>query len=354
MEGSRKNGFLFILPKFTAYPAPKEAWGVEGGIFCVIGAMVGAGFASGREIMAFFSRFGAYSWGLIALCSAGMTVLLYRIMAGAESVQGLLPDGRGQSMGRAVWLLLFSFTGGAMLSAAGELAALTMPLPCARWLGGGLTLLMCCFAGERSLSLSAGLGKCLLPLLLLALLLCRRVRGTTMATPAFSALAVLDALGYGGLNVTLAAQMICEIGKGKSRQEKRSAALQCGAALGALLLLANSVLMRHGEAKDAALPVVVLLRDYGKEGFYLSAALLYLAVVTTLISQLRGLKALLPPRHGPIASALLVSAASLLGFQGIVGKAYPLLGWAAMGIAFYSVGKKRYSASFTTSSRQEN
>ncbi len=326
---------------------------MDGGFFFLFWAMIGAGFASGREIMAFFSRFGAYSWVLIVLCAADMTALLYGIMAGAESIQGLLPGGRGQSMGRGVWLLLFSFTGGAMLSAAGELTALTMPLPYARWIGGVLTLLMCCLAGKRSLRLSTGLGKCLLPLLLLALLLCRRVQGTAMATPAFSALAVLDALGYGGLNVTLAAQMICEIGKGKSKQEKRSTALQCGSALGVLLMLANGVLMRHGEAKDAALPVVVLLRGYGKEGFYLSAALLYLAVVTTLISQLRGLKALLPPRYGTIASALLVSAASLLGFQGIVGKAYPMLGWAAMGLALYSVGKKRYSASVITASGQE-
>jgi uncharacterized membrane protein YkvI len=103
--------------------------------------------------------------------------------------------------------------------------------------------------------------------------------------------------------------------------------------LTALLLgLGNAALLPHAAAlRDAPLPTVTLLRAYGKTGHYLSAAVLYLAASSTLIAVLRELLKLSAPylskQKRPLAG-LCVLAVSLLGFDDIVGKAYPILGWA--------------------------
>lgn len=318
-----------MIPVPCAYPALEvRMWN---GAFCVMGAMVGAGFASGREIMAFFSRYGAFSWPLIAVAMAA-TAGMIRMALRADSVLELTPR-----FGRVVCMLLFMFTGGAMLAAAGEMWALTLPVFYAREIGAAITLLICLAQQKNAGRIGAMMGKLLLPVLLLSLLLCLRSSGEALKTPAWTPAgacrALFSALGYSALNVTLSAGMICEAGRGKGKREKRRLSILCALMIGALMLLANGALLRHGEALDAALPVVALLRAFGKEGFYLSAAVLYLAVMTTLTAQVKGLSALLPGKgkYRIALSGVLTVFASLLGFQGIVGAAYPILGWAAMG-----------------------
>ena len=315
------------------------------GAFCVMGAMVGAGFASGREVMAFFSRYGGYSWALIALCVFCMAGMTYWMMARAQSVRDLTPGGKAAPIGRAAWALLFALTGGAMTAAAGEMAALTVPIRFAREIGAGATLLLCVFQRRRAGRIGAAMGKLLLPALVLALLLCLSVSGESVPTPSWTlrgaVRALLCALGYGSLNVTLSAAVICEAGRGKSKIEKRKTALLCGALMGALLLLSNAVLLRHAALREAALPTVALLNRIGKEGYYLCAATLYLAIATTLTAQVRGLSALLPEKGNALLSAAIPAAASLIGFEGIVGAAYPLLGWAAAVMAALSLGVRK-------------
>lgn len=46
-----------------------------GGAIACVGAVIGAGFASGREVVTFFSRYGAHSWWLILLSALVMMLL---------------------------------------------------------------------------------------------------------------------------------------------------------------------------------------------------------------------------------------------------------------------------------------
>ena len=97
-------------------------------VLCLLGAFIGVGFASGREIMRFFTRYGPLS----------------------------VP-------------LLFLAAGGGMAAAAGELWALTVPLRHARAIGLLLSLLLCLFAAARPENAMTLLGYLLLPVLMLAL-----------------------------------------------------------------------------------------------------------------------------------------------------------------------------------------
>ena len=306
-------------------------------ILCVVAAMVGAGFASGREIMRFFSRYGAFSWALV-IFAALVTAWMLRRMLTLGGVQSRL--GRGL-------LCLFSLAvGGGMTAAAGELWALTVPVQHARTLGSVITLALCLWLAGGSLRDMAWLGRVLLPFLLAVLALCLRVPGvfTRRDVPMGEALlAVVSVAGYCGLNGMTAAGVL---GGPCPRREQNGISAAVGLLTALLLCLGNAALLPHAAAlSDAPLPTVFLLRAYGKPGYYLSAAVLYLAASTTLIAVLRELMTLsapyLPKRKRPLIG-LCVMAVSLLGFEDIVGKAYPVLGWAWLGMLL--IGKRSKDA----------
>ena len=299
-------------------------------VFLIIGAMVGAGFASGREMMQFFSQYGPLSWFFIAVSGAVMGLLM---LFALEKQGAVLPQNWA---GRGFLLLLYFAAAGGMTAAAGALAALTLPLPQARGLGSLLTLGGCWFFSRKPLGTMARLAMALLPLLVGAFLLCLKLPASGEAeAPCFQEAikALLRVVGYSGLNVTLSLGALAQAAQGKSPWEKRKTAWGAAAGLTGLLLLGNGALMPQGRAMAAAaLPMVALLREYGKAGFYLAAAALYLAVVTTLAALLLGLDGLLAPwvsRAGVRGWLILpvCLAGSALGFESIVAHGYPLLGW---------------------------
>ena len=323
-------------------------------VFGVVSAMVGAGFASGREIIRFFSQYGHWSWGLAMLAAAVMGGMMYALMNSGPGMDALIPSGKLHILGKTLFLLLLTATGGAMTAAAGELAALTVPLLHARSMGSLLTLCACVACSRKTIVFLGWVGKALVPLLLTAFFLCFRLPSGEapqfpMTLPKLL-LALLQLLGYCGLNVTLSAGVILEAGKGKTASEKRKIVLLTSAVLGFLLLGGNAALLPHGaKLQDASLPMVMLLKDYGKTGFYLSAVLLYLAVFSTLVAVLRGMRDMLGNRG--VWAGLMCGAASLLGFSEIVGSAYPMLGWLGLLLLF---GKLFFKAGTNCFPRSSN
>lgn len=301
-------------------------------IFCIVGAMVGAGFASGREIMQFFSLYGPFSWALVVL-AAGMTgAVIYRMAQCA----GTPLDGK--TWARLPLKLMYLAVAGGMTAAAGELAALTVPLPRARAVGGMLTLAACAWMSNRPLRGLAALGKALFPGLVLIYALCRGQAAEEAAKPALSwreyAAAAVRAAGYCVTNGLLSFAVVSEAAAKRTRRERIVLAALSAAAVGLLLAVGNAVLLpRAGELQNAALPTVMLLRPLGKTGYWAAAGILYLACATTLIAVLKGLKQEIAPYAPDCAlwiAALAAAGVSLLGFQEIVARAYPALGYLAL------------------------
>lgn len=281
---------------------------------CVLSAMIGAGFASGREVMQFFSQYGAFSWVLCVLFGAETGLLCRAVI-------------REDGDGREKWLLapLYLCTAAGMIAAAGDLWALTVPLYGARTLGAAGTLALCFLARKRPFAALNALGRGLIALLLLMILLCFGVpaEGTDMDTAEEKLPALLRMLGYGGLNAALCAHILREGTRDQTAKQKAVLPVVIGGGAFLLLAMENGALLRHPELKNAALPTVMLLRGLGKAGYYLSALLLYLAAGTTLISCLSGFNKMMKDQWVPV----LVYALSLIGFSGIVEKFYPLLGF---------------------------
>jgi len=292
------------------------------------GAVVGAGFASGREIAAFFARFGVWSWAGVLAAGGVMGWICLGLLRcpGVAGMPVYWLGGWREWLWRGMFTALLMATGGAMLAGGGEIAALMLPLRWARIIGLAVTMLLGWhLAGRERGSLtdvSRGLLLCLLGVVVAGLFL--PARRAVRVTPAGGAEGVLLGLCYGGFNVALAAPVVSAWGKRLPEGEKRRCACGLAAVLTVLLACGNGVLLKHTALADEQLPFVMLLSPWGKWGYMLAAGALYLAALTTLAACVKGLAALLG-RRLPLG-VIAMAALSLGGLEEIVGVAYPLLG----------------------------
>ncbi|MCL1963672.1 MAG: hypothetical protein FWF69_01245 [Firmicutes bacterium] len=315
----------------------------------LVAAIVGAGFASGREVLRFFSVFGVWSWAGCAL--AALTLAAFAALTAtlsdrlhAYDLSTLCRRALGGQAGIvAAWLngALVAATAGAMIAAMGELMALALPVHHAYTAGVAASLLLSFFLARKGIAAIAVISGWLLPacLFLYALLL-REPTVTQKAVPpalpgAWRALPM--AFAYAAMNAALACGVLCEVG----RKQSRKVVLRSSAIAGGLMLLllvgANAILYRHADTlKDAALPMVMLARSLGPAGYWLCIVVLSLAVLTTLIAFVRTLNRMLesslPGRFARLSwplALLLPLAIGLIGFDTLVGDVYPLLGVAS-------------------------
>ena len=100
----------------------------------LLGGVIGAGFASGRELVHFFARHGSCAWIAACMAIAVLAALVMRLPVQIQRMQcasliGLCRARFGDRLGAlcgALFFLLSAFTGGAMLAACAELAALSL------------------------------------------------------------------------------------------------------------------------------------------------------------------------------------------------------------------------------------
>lgn len=345
---------------------------VRDAVLSCVGAVVGAGFASGREIIRFFSRYGPFSWIGIVLASASVGFFAWMLMrrareAGADSLSRLSNAylGRAGIAGTIAFTLLLSITGGSMTAAAGELGALTLPVHGAYWIAFFATLILSLLLTHRSLSPLAFISFLLIPVLTLAFLMCLVLPKGEAATqeallPAWRKIleAVLLGLSYSAMNITLAAGVLCELGQGLNRKNAAWTAVFLGLALLALLSLGNTVLLRQPELVSAALPMVMLLNKFGKLGFWLAAAGLYLAVFTTLMAAARSFFNIVDAcGHAFIGLAVtggLFLLVGVVGFSRLVEAAYPILGFVCLFLLLWIMVGKRGDAGANLTAKQDH
>ena len=279
----------------------------------LVGAVVGAGLASGREIASFFTRHGAWSWAGILLAVGSLVVL--------SDVQ--LPPGWRQAWPGKLWRLLLSAlliaTGGAMLSGAGEVAALVTPLRYARVIGMLLTLVLAWLLARHTIAGLAWVSRGMLAVLavMISLGLFLPPKETARLSNGGGVQALLQGLTYGGFNAALQVPILMQAACDDAA--RRRCIRQAGGVTLLLLTLGNAVLLRHTALLDEPLPFLRMLSGLGKAGYWLCALSLYLAILSTLTACLRGLQGTWLPLCGIIA-------VSLLGFSGVVARVYPLLG----------------------------
>jgi len=333
----------------------KKGWGGNGALACamaVLATMVGGGFASGREVVSFFSRFGAWGWIGVAAASAAIALIGYGMMTlaakcGQCSFHLLCTSVLGRFGGHAfsmLFLLLSLVTGGAMASGIGEILAVFIPIPHMVTVGLIAGASLCAWGAWRGVGALAKGGGFLLPLCLAMYVLIARnvpVEPAVYAVkPAPAWLALPLGLCYAFLNASLSCGLLTEIGSDNRENQTaffRRAALLLGLSMAALLGAANAVFLpRAAGLLDAALPMVLLTRALGPAGMLLTAFLLVLAMGTTLTALLRSIASYvvcipripcMPQWAAILLAGALVCVLGSVGFSSLVGVAYPVMGW---------------------------
>lgn len=297
-----------------------------------VGAVIGAGFASGREIAVFFSRFGGHSWWLIVLTSTMMALLCGICMKNGET--------QNQSIwAQLAFFLLLAVTGGAMTSAAGQMIALVWPSEWAYSLSVVGTLMMAWLSQFCQIRVLGWSGSVLSVLLIAAIVSVTYVapKGTGIVFAAAQpdawilAGAAVKAIGYAAMNITLASGAIWRCAQNNSRTNGKICIL-FGGVMTLLLCMSNSLYLRHTELLNDAFPMVRLLSAFGRNGFLISVLLLYLAILTTLIAVIGAMR-ITVARHIPnsclqmLVTLGLPLCLSAAGFSGIVERVYAPAGW---------------------------
>ena len=321
-------------------------------LFCalaLLSGVVGAGFASGRELVRFFACHGFASGIAILGALAMLAALFLRLCTqlahgGVSSLPALCRlrwGNRFAALSSALFVLLCSMTGGAMLAACAELFALTLPIRHASALGMVVTLLLALILSVkdmRGLALIGAMLSALLPFFLLRLL--RLPVGEACFEPVLppdSPLrALTDGVLYGALNAAMLAGELPMLLTLSRENRRRSVALFC-LLFGAMLMLGVSVCRRHMQSiLLQPLPFVWLSRSLGVSGYRLVALCLYAAALSTLCAMLcAAARMLLPSRSLPVRLGLACLLSLLfahLGFGHIVQSVYPILGAVCAGL----------------------
>ncbi|MCL6450572.1 MAG: hypothetical protein K6T75_04665 [Acetobacteraceae bacterium] len=329
-------------------PRPAAAWEVAA---LYVGSVVGAGFASGREVVQFFAVHGV--WGLlgaglaaVGFLAAGSLVLGAATRLGSASYRELLGRACGPRAAAAVELLLlaFSWAGLSVMLAGAGAAARQVGLPFA--LGAWGTLGAVWFCLRRRLSGVLAANRVLVPLLTAILLpiLCAGLARWLQAPPSASTPAAAPAaplpasplplapaaslpaptppgwprfrpvllppspaLGLGwaasavlyvGYNSLVALVALAPLGRTGCRRRAWAGPAGAAAWLGGLLALECAATLALGPGAWRDLPVALLAQRAGPVASALYLVALWCSLFTTALAFAWGLEARLGPPGG--------------------------------------------------------
>lgn len=322
-------------------------------VACVyIGTVVGAGFASGREIYQFFAQFGAIAYAAILLVTALFAWIGFRLMAlgarlRAKSFRDVNAHLFGPRVRRvvdiAILLMLFGTTV-AMLAGTGELFRERLTLPFT--LGVAVAVLV------TLVTMMFGMGGLLKVNSVIVPLLTSFVIYTTIHTwvhlhPTITLMlhprgidsrvgfvVWLNALLYAAMNIGLSIGVLVPLG-GQIRDERtlRKGAILGAAGLGILLVCVTFCLFSYmPEVRAYAIPMGFIAAHFQSWLTWMFIAVLFGEIYSTLIGNVYALGSTVASNQKQFlwTSAIILVTGGILGhfgFRIIVAYAYTAFGW---------------------------
>lgn len=307
--------------------------------YSFIAAFIGAGFASGQEIICYFVSFGRYGFIGVILSAFVFTVFSYAVMSVCRRLEiNSFEDFLGTIPHRSVRRILkpsiglFAFAVyTVMLSAIGSAGARFTPLPpsvCALMAAAGCTLLFCRgtkgvfdLNGVIGVLLTAGIAACCMYML--------RYREYHVFSQELRA--VSNAYIYSGYNLISLTPVMAVIGGSLDTKHSPAAvSLIAGSALFVMTALMFGILSVYARKIDLGeLPMLTLsLRQNSVLGG-IYAVLLCGAIMTTLLSSGGSVIETFGIGRRPLVISAVSAAAYLLsgiGFSRLVDTAYRICG----------------------------
>lgn len=320
-----------------------------------IGTVIGAGFASGQEIVQFFTMFG--SKGLIGIiltgllfCWLGVKILLMSHRIGAQSYQDLICHICGYSLGSVfnVFVALFLLGGlCVMLAGTGSICAFYLNLPYN--LGVLITVLLSVFIVLYGIRGIMAVNSIVVPLLIsvtcvvsIFSLVYHGISVNLLKIPAspfaFTPYWLLSPLLYVAYNMTLALTLLVPMGGSiKDLRALIWGGLLGGAGLGFVSLLLVIVTLAHYPATTLEeIPMLFITKAQGLHTTAPYIIVLWAEMLTTAVASLYGFAQVAQHWTGirfPIVvlgSVIIAFMGSQWGFSHLIGTLYPLFGYLSL------------------------
>ncbi|MBV7491345.1 MULTISPECIES: hypothetical protein [unclassified Pseudomonas] len=318
-----------------------------------VGVIVGAGFASGRELQMMFVDFGV--WGLLgAVVSAALFTFLGMALAGmgsrlqARSHKDVVYALCGRYLGTFVDLMITFFMFAVtvvMLAGGGALLEQQFGIP-AMFGSVAVTLIVVaivCLDVQKVIGMIGAVTPLLILTAVAVALYGVATRGLSFGElnqlasqqDAGASHWLLGALLYVSYNIVAGVPFLAIMG-GAAKSEKQAiwGGIFGGALLGLLMLVMSlGLLSRLDSVADLPMPMLSIATEVSPVLGLLMAVIIFLMIVNTAVGTLYSFSARLLPagtrkfRVGSAAAGALAFVGSLVGFVNLVGQVYPLFGY---------------------------
>jgi uncharacterized membrane protein YkvI len=335
-----------------------------------IGTVVGAGFASGQEVLQFFAAFGFY--GILGIVVAtllffffGYTILVLGRKLNADSHDDIILYSNGKIVGRIIDIIIFIFLFVALSAMiAGSGAIVTEQFGFSPYFGMGImaiVTLITVISGTKGVVNAISY---VVPVLLLSvLLICfysiyknpisldkiQQASELKGATPNW----ILSAFNYASYNLVIAVAVLGPLG----RIATNKASMFKGALLGAvglgigIIAIYYSLIANIGEVIKFEVPMVQIASEISRWVQIFFAGVLLAEVYTTAVGNLYGFVsriAFIGEKYRVLSIVLTTIAAFLLaqiGFSAMVKYLYPSVGYGGLlmfiGLTYYWFKKRK-------------
>ena len=326
-----------------------------------IGLLVGAGFATGQEVVQYFTSFGISGmWGILVaglvMTLAGTVFLQLGSYFHASEHNQVFRNITHPIISRildvAVILTLFA-VGFVMLAGAGSNMQQQFGWPA--WVGSLLMLVLVLITGMLDVDKVSQIIGLLTPTLIIAVLFAGTYTLLHMPDNVDAAIAaseaiespiphwLISALNYNGLALILAVSMSLVIGGDNiSPREAGVGGIVGGAVYAVLMAIAGfSLLMNAENVGDSDIPMLTLVDNIHPTLGVIMAIIIYLMIFNTAIGMFYALgKRLSSGKESKyriifIAGCLAGFAVSFAGFKALMQYVYPVLGY--MGIVLVAI-----------------
>jgi len=309
-----------------------------------IGTVVGAGFASGQEILAFFTSYG--HWGTIGIFLAtclfvwlGYKMMLYSHKIGSKSYESFNNAMFGPIIGRVVNLLVFvTLLGVTTVMLAGSGSVLDEKFGIPYLLGVILTIVLSLMVLSKGLNQLLAVNAIVVPMMLVFSCLILITGDVSNPIPVNGPQTfgfIWKAILYVSFNLAMAQSVLVPIGSHIQdvRILKRAAFLG-GAGLGFMLIIAHGAMLTHwDDVHMLDVPLVYITEEWNQMLQLFFILVLYAEIFTTLISNIFGITQQLREiftvqEHTLYLILFLVSFLfCLIGYSQLLLFFYPLFGY---------------------------
>lgn len=303
-------------------------------IFLILGSVIGAGFATGKELVVFYVRYGLIGMVGIIISSVLFSIVLYKyLMVGKNA--------KKQKMFDIIIFVCLIIISGGLIGACGEIGDRLLFFDCN--VIGIITVVIVGLLLLYDIDKLSKVCFLIVPvLILITIIICLLgVSNVDISINSFVvdnniAASILYSISYVGINTMMVSKIIFDM---KDVKNKKNVSIASSMLYGIIVLIVSMCLfLSGGDVINSNVPIYVLACRAGDVWQYLYLVSLWFAIVSSLISTIYGIQCSFAVVSNCkiiriIISLLICYIVSLVGFENIVGVLYPIIG--ILGVLYY-------------------